>query len=102
MILLIFAVDIATESPEKAAKRQTESDRNMAHVMAGVYLEKRYPGLKSVSHYRDSVVIQNGSTFSVAVKADGVNAFGAPVRNTFGVELEKVGENWVLKRIVQE
>jgi len=99
LLLLVGAIGVALQSPQE---RQQSEQRNMdsdAHYTAEQFIKKQYPGAKSVSGFRDSVVEHEGNVYRVAVNVDGLNAFGGPVRNAMIVEMELNGGTWRLIQI---
>lgn len=92
LFMLIPALALAWQGPKGLAGMEASE----AHVMAVEFIERSYPGARS---FGEPVVKREGNTFYVAVEVDGLNAFGGPVRNTMGVEMELVGSSWRLRHI---
>lgn len=99
LILLMAALGQLSESPQSAARREADNQKQQAFFAAEQFIKQRLPGAQKIAGFREAIVEQEGSTFRVAVQVDGLNAFGGPVRNVVGVEMELVGDKFVLKHL---
>jgi hypothetical protein len=89
-------------SPAVAQNGHRHDSSREAYGYAKDFIKQHYPGAQKFGSFSESIVTRNGSTYDVAIKVDGLNAFGGPIRNTVGVEMEYTGSSWRLIRIDQQ
>jgi hypothetical protein len=90
--VIIFAVNMQQGSPDGQAKNL----QSKAYWAATKFIKENYPGAREFSSFSDSAVKNDGDNYSVAIKVDGLNAFGGPVRQVIGVQMEYTGDQWRL------
>lgn len=72
-----------------------------AYYTAQDFVRRTYPGAQTFSSFEESVITSYGDTYNVGMRVRGLNAFGGPIENLVGVqmELDRGAQKWRLTRI---
>lgn len=101
VVFVLFLLSLSIPALFNPARATGNLEEREAHSMAEQFVKNRYPGVSSISSFRESVIEREGNTFRIACTAEGQNSFGGPIRKMVGLELEKNGDKWNLKHIEQ-